>query len=131
RGLKRVRHGAVSLLEVEQDMPPRVLNILMENFEVARNDVAVVSHTAARMGFADWMAIGRVHRPGLKDTPLVRRKLWRRADSDIFEQLKYQDCLLHHPFDSFVSVETFIKVAARDPSVVAIKLPLSRTGHHS
>jgi len=131
RGLKRVRHGAVTLLEVERDMPPRVLNILMENFEVARNDVAVVSHTAARMGFADWMAIGRVHRPGLKDTPLIPRKLWRRADSDIFEQLKYQDFLLHHPFDSFASVERFIKIAVRDPHVIAIKMTLYRIARNS
>ena len=131
RGLKRVRHGAVSLLEVESDMPPRVLNILMENFEIAGDDVDVVSHTSARMGFADWMAIGRVHRPGLKDAPLIPRTLWRRADSDLFEQLKYQDCLLHHPFDSFASVERFIKIAVRDPNVIAIKMTLYRIGRNS
>jgi polyphosphate kinase len=131
RGLKRVRYGAVSLLEVESDMPGRVLDILMENFEVAGNDVDVVSRTSARMGFADWMAFSRLHRPGLKDAPIVSRKLWQRADSDLFEQLKYQDCLLHHPFDSFKSVETFIKVAVRDPSVVAIKMTLYRIGGNS
>jgi polyphosphate kinase len=131
RGLKRVRHGAVSLLEVESDMPPRVLHILMENFEVSENDAGVVSHTSARMGFADWAAVARLHRPGLNDPPIVSRTLWRRADSDLFEQLKYQDCLLHHPFDSFTSVERFIKIAVRDPNVIAIKMTLYRIGRNS
>ena len=127
--LRQVRYGAVSLLEVEDDTPRRVLDILKENFEVEDD---VVSKSSARIGFADWLAIPpRLHRPGLKDTPLSARTLWRRADSDLFEQLKYQDCLLHHPFDSFTSVETFIKVAVRDPSVVAIKMTLYRIGSHS
>jgi polyphosphate kinase len=112
-------------------MPKRVLNILMENFELASNDVDVVARTSARMGFADWIALARLHRPALKDTPVVPRKLWQRADSDLFEQLKYQDCLLHHPFDSFTSVETFIRVAVNDPNVVAIKMTLYRIGSNS
>ena len=128
--LKRVKYGDVSLLEVEKDMPGRVLDILMENFEISGHD-DVVSRTPARMGFADWMALGKLHRPGLKDPPLVPRTLWRRADSDLFEQLKYQDCLLHHPFDSFTSVETFIRVAVQDPNVVAIKMTLYRIGTNS
>ena len=121
--LKRVRSGAVSLLEVESDMPPRVLHILTENFEAGED---VVVRSSSRMGFADWLGLVRMHAPALKDPPLVARTLWRRADSDIFEQLKYQDCLLHHPFDSFAAVETFVKVAARDPNVVGIKMTLYR-----
>lgn len=126
--LKRVRYGAVSLLEVESDMPKRVLDILMENFEAGED---VVVRSSSRMGFADWQELARVHGPALKDPPIVARTLWRRADSDIFEQLKYQDCLLHHPFDSFTSVETFIKAAAHDPHVVAIKITLYRIGADS
>jgi polyphosphate kinase len=128
QSLKQVRYGAVSLLEVEDDTPRRVLDILKENFEVEDD---VVSKSSARIGFADWLAISRLPRPGLKDAPFSQRTLWRRADSDIFEQLKYQDCLLHHPFDSFTSVETFIKAAVRDPNVVAIKMTLYRIGSHS
>jgi polyphosphate kinase len=128
RSLRRVRYGAVSLLQVESDMPKRVLDILVENFDV-RDDV--ISRSSTRMAFADWSAIARVHRPGLKDPTFTPRTLWRRADSDLFEQLKYQDCLLHHPYDSFESVETFIKVAVRDPGVVAIKMTLYRIGADS
>jgi polyphosphate kinase len=126
--LREVRYGAVSLLEVEEDTPKRVLDILKENFEVEDD---VVSKSSARIGFADWLAIPRLNRPGLKDPPIAARTLWRRADSDLFEQLKYQDCLLHHPFDSFASVEAFIKAAVRDPGVVAIKMTLYRIGSHS
>ena len=128
QSLKQVRYGAVSLLEVEDDTPRRVLDILKENFEVEDD---VVSKSPSRIGFADWLSISRLHRPGLKDAPISARTLWRRADSDLFEQLKYQDCLLHHPFDSFTSVETFIKAAVRDPNVVAIKMTLYRIGSHS
>jgi polyphosphate kinase len=130
-GLKRVRYGAVSLLEVESEMPKRVLDILAENFGVSSNDIGMIESTPARMGFADWVAISKLHRPALKDAPIVPRTLWRRANADIFEQLKYQDCLLHHPFDSFTSVETFLKVAVEDPSVVAIKMTLYRIGTNS
>ena len=70
RGLKQLRYGALSLLEVEADMPRRVLNILVENFEV---DEDVVVRTADRMGFGDWHALTKLHRPQLKDTRRSRR----------------------------------------------------------
>ena len=54
RGLKQLRYGALSLLQVEEDMPRRVLNILVENFEVGED---IVVRTSERMGFADWAAL--------------------------------------------------------------------------
>ena len=54
RGLKQLRYGALSLLQVEEDMPRRVLNILVENFEVGED---IVVRTSERMGFADWSAL--------------------------------------------------------------------------
>lgn len=128
RSLRQVRHGALSLLQVEREMPKRVLDILMDNFEAAEE---VVSRSSARMGYMDWMALAQLPRPGLKDPPYAPRTLWRRTDSTIFERLKYQDHLVHHPFDSFTSVETFIRTAVRDPLVVAIKMTLYRIGRHS
>ena len=128
RSLKRVRYGAVSLLEIEEETPKRVLDTLIDNFEVEDD---VVSKSSARLGFSDWQALARIHRPGLKDPPIAPRTLFRRADSELFEQLKYQDCLLHHPFDSFTSVETFIKVAVEDPHVAAIKMTLYRIANNS
>src|SRR5690606_831849 len=96
RGLKQLRYGALSLLQVESDMPRRVLNILIENFEVEED---VVSRTSERMGFGDWHALTRLHRPSLKDPVFTPHTLWGPDDADrVFEQIADQDFLVHHPF---------------------------------
>ena len=130
RRLKQLRQGALSLLQVGADMPPRVLNILVENFEL---DEDVVVKTADRLGFGDWMQLTRTHRPELKDAPFSPRTVWR-PDEDpevIFDELRYQDQLVHHPFDSFGSVEAFLRAAVKDPHVIAIKMTLYRIGANS
>src|SRR5918992_969287 len=102
RGLKQLRYGALSLLQVEADMPKRVLNILIENFEVEED---VVVRTTDRMGFGDWRALTKLHRPALKDPSFQPRTLWGPDDTDkVFEQIADQDQFVHHPFDSFTSV---------------------------
>jgi polyphosphate kinase len=130
RGLRELRRGALALLQVEGDMPTRVLNILAENFEV-KSDVIV--RTADRVGFGDWMQLTKIHRPELRDAPFTPPNLWR-GDQDaevIFDQLRYQDLLVHHPYQSFGSVESFLAAAVRDPHVVAIKMTLYRIGANS
>src|SRR5581483_2776436 len=129
RSLKQLRYGALSLLEVDTTMPRRVLNILVENFEV---DEDVVVRTEDRMGFADWRALTRIHRPQLKDPVFSPRVVWGPNDTEVvFDQIRYQDHLVHHPFDSFASVETFLRAAVNDPQVVAIKMTLYRIGSNS
>jgi len=129
RGLKQLRYGALSLLQVESDMPRRVLQILAENFEV---DDDVVRRTSDRMGFGDWHEITRLHRPALKDPVFTPHTLWAPDDADqVFEQIADQDFLVHHPFESFTSVETFLRAAVTDPNVVAIKMTLYRIGANS
>jgi polyphosphate kinase len=129
RGLKQLRYGALSLLQVEEDMPRRVLNILVENFEVGED---IVVRTAERMGFADWSSLTRMHRPALKDPVFHPRPLWTPDQADkVLEQVADQDFLLHHPFDSFTTVETFLRAAINDPQVVAIKMTLYRIGANS
>jgi polyphosphate kinase len=130
RSLKQLRRGAIALLHVEADIPTRVLNILVENFEVTDD---VVLRTTDRMGFGDWAQLTRIHRPELKDAPFQPRTLWR-ADEDpesIFDWIRYQDVLVHHPFESFGSVETFLRAAVQDPHVIAIKMTLYRIGANS
>ena len=130
RTLKLLRHGAPSLLQVESGMPARVLQILEENFEAGDG---VVLRTADRMGFADWMQLMALHRPQLKDPPFSPRARWS-ADEDpetIFDELRYQDVLLHHPYDSFSSVVAFVRAAVKDPHVIAIKMTLYRIGQSS
>lgn len=129
RGLKQLRYGALSLLQVEADMPRRVLSILIENFEVGDD---VVARTTERLGFGDWHELTSLHRPALKDPAFSPRTLWAPDETDkVFEQIAEQDFMLHHPFDSFTSVETFLRAAIQDPQVVAIKITLYRIGADS
>ncbi len=129
RGLKQLRYGALSLLQVESDMPRRVLNILVENFEI---DEDIVTRTSERVGFGDWHALTKLHRPALKDPVFTPHTLWGPDDADtVFDQIADQDYLVHHPFESFTSVETFLRAAVADPNVVAIKMTLYRIGPNS
>jgi len=130
RSLKQLRHGAISLLQVDAAIPPRVLNILAENFEVNED---VISRTAYRLGFSDWLQLTRLHRPELKYPPFSPRSLWRLdEDPDVlFDQLRYQDILVHLPYQSFGSVEAFLRAAVKDPHVIAIKMTLYRIGPNS
>ena len=129
QGLRQLRHGAPSLLQVDERMPRRVLDILVENFEIADEVLVRTSH---RVGFGDWMELVQLHRPELKDPGFAPRTVWGRNDVDeVFELVRHRDYMLHHPFDSFVSVETFLKAAVHDPHVVTIKLTLYRIGHDS
>jgi polyphosphate kinase len=126
RGLQQVRHGALSLLQIDKAMPARVLNILIENFEI---EPSIVVRSGSRIGFADWTRIARLRLPALKDAPIKARSFWRGSTPDeLFEQLKYQDYLVHHPYDSFGTFEAFLGSAVRDPKVVAIKITLYRVG---
>jgi polyphosphate kinase len=129
RGLKQLRYGALSLLQVEADMPKRVLQILIENFEV---DEDVVVRTADRLGYGDWEELSKLHRPALKYPVFTQRTLWGPDDTDkVFDQIADQDFLIHHPFDSFTSVETFLRAAVTDPNVITIKITLYRIGPNS
>ncbi len=130
RSLKEQRYGLPALLHVEAAMPRRVVTTLVENFEVHDD---VVMRSSARLGFSDWMALSRLPLPALKDPPLVPRTLWSSTPHQelMFDDIREQDYLVHHPFDSFTAVETFLKHAASDPHVVAIKMTLYRIGANS
>ncbi len=129
RTLKELRYGQLSQLVVESTMPDRVLNILLENFDI---DDDVVERTPSRMGYGHWLELMRLHRPKLKDAPFSPRPLWSDDNLDsIFDEVRERDHLVHHPFDSFASVEAFLRAAVRDPQVIAIKMTLYRIGSNS
>ncbi len=129
QGLRQLRHGAPALLQVEERIPRRVLDILVENFEIEQD---VLVRTSNRLGLGDWMELTRLHRPELKDANFAPRAVWgRNLEEEIFELVRHRDYMLHHPFDSFVSIEAFLRAAVRDPHVVTIKLTLYRIGHDS
>ena len=129
RTLKELRYGSPSQLVVEATTSDRVLNILLENFEVEDD---VVERTPSRMGYGQWLELLRLHRPKLKDAPFSPRPLWSDDNLDsIFDDVRERDHLLHHPFDSFASVEAFLRAAVSDPQVIAIKMTLYRIGSNS
>jgi polyphosphate kinase len=129
RSLRQLRYGALSLLQVEASMPRRVLDILVENFEVEEE---IVLRTSDRMGMADWVELTGMRRPALKDPPFVPKAIWVGHDPEaIFDEIRYQDWLVHHPYESFASVESFVRAAVHDPHVVAIKMTLYRIGQDS
>jgi polyphosphate kinase len=130
RQLKELRHGAPSLLQAESAMPRRILNILVENFDV---DDDIVVRSAERLDFSDWMALHKLPMPQLKDPPFIPRTLWARQHHEncLFDDIREQDYLVHHPYDSFAAVETFVQQASTDPQVVGIKMTLYRIGENS
>jgi polyphosphate kinase len=129
RSLKEMKQAPPSLLQVEASMPKRVLNTLVENFEVEED---IVVRTVDRLDYSDWMALHRLPLPHLRDPVFVPRVLWDlRRDVSIFDDIRERDWLVHHPFDSFAAVEGFLKQASVDPQVVAIKMTLYRIGQNS
>jgi polyphosphate kinase len=102
-----VREAEGSWLQAEASMPRRVLNILVENFEIEDD---VVTRTAHRHDFSDWMSLHKPPQPHLKDQSFTPRTLWAIAHHDtcVFDEICEDDYLVHHPFDSFSAVEAFI-----------------------
>jgi polyphosphate kinase len=136
--LKQLRHGPVSMLQLEPAMPPRMRQVLIEALAVSPEEVVQLTAdgkqgTIARLGLSDWAQLTRLHRPELKDAPFSPRSLWRRDEDPtvIFDRIRDEDLLVHHPYESFATVETFLQAAAVDPHVVAIKMTLYRIGAQS
>ena len=131
-GVWQRRFADVVRLEVTEAMPPPVLGILIENLEVSRDDVYQLSGPVALSRLRHLWAVDR---PELKDPPFVAAipaALEPEEDKeDIFAAIRKQDILLHHPFDSFQPVISFLQQAARDPAVLAIKITLYRVGRNA
>ncbi len=84
------------------------------------------------MGYSDLMALHSIDRFDLKDPPFkpaIPRSLRDIEDGNIFTKIREGDILLHHPYDSFTSVIQYLKTAAYDPDVLAIKITLYRVGN--
>ncbi len=128
------RFGAVVRLLVRKDMSDFMKEILMSNMKVSRNDVYML---AAPLALRSVMSLTQVDRPDLKDkpfvpaTPAVLRFTGEFEEESIFTVIRQGNFLLHHPYDSFSPVIDFLRAAARDPDVLAIKQTLYRTGSNS
>ncbi len=129
QGVRERRFGSVVRLVVTPTMPQTVLDLLVQNLELDPRDVNVVAAPLALSGVASLAAI---ERSDLRFPSVVPARPARlAADDDLFAAIRRQDVLLHHPFDSFMPVIEFLRAAARDPDVLAIKMTLYRVGQNS
>ena len=124
------RKGDAVRLEIEAGADPEIIERLRTNFgldawQVFRVDGPV---NLPRL----FNLYEQTDRPDLKFKPFAPRELRLTAKSqDLFEELRRHDVLLHHPFDSFDAVVSFIEAAADDPNILSIKQTLYRTSENS
>ncbi len=128
-GVRQRRFGRVVRLEVQKDMPELLLGMLKKHLNVEDADIYQMD---APLGMSTLFELAAIDVPELKYPPFVPRTPEILAQpEEIFSVLRKQDVLLHHPYDSFTPVVDFIRVAARDPKVLAIKATLYRVGSNS
>ncbi len=126
--LKQRRFADVVRLEVD-DEPYRPLNQFLVN-ELNLSELDVYE-TPGELDFTSLWEVHKANRPELKFKSWTPRVPPRLADdeADMFSIIRNGDVMVHHPYESFAaSVERFIRTAATDPAVVAIKLTLYRSG---
>ena len=128
--IRQRRFGRVVRLEVAVMMPEFMLETLMENLLIGREDVHIVE---GPLGLSDIIMLYDLPCHQLKAPPFypIIPKTFEEEDEDIFSIIKQKDILLHHPYHSFNPVISFLKQASVDPEVLAIKQTLYRVGSNS
>jgi polyphosphate kinase len=128
--LEASRYGAAVRLEISDRCPDDLCEFLLNHFHLEHSDIFRVNGPVNLNRLVQVCNID--DRPDLlfdPFTPGVPDEL--RAGQNIFAVLKRQNVLLHHPYQSFTPVVDFIRTAAEDPDVLAIKQTLYRTGSNS
>jgi polyphosphate kinase len=128
--IQRRRRGQVIQLELEEDFDPAAEALLLEQLGI--NEAAVIK-TDGMIGIDGLAEIVREDRPDLKFdaySPRFPERI-REHDGDAFSAIREKDIIIHHPYESFEVVVDFIRQAAADPDVVAIKQTLYRAGSQS
>ena len=132
QGVRQRRFGSVVRVTVNKEMSAHIRSILVENLQMDPNDMYTLE---GPLGLSTLMNLYQVDRFDLKDhsfVPSIPAPLRGETyDGNIFAAIRQRDILVHHPYDSFVPVVDFLRAAARDPNVYAIKQTLYRTGRDS
>lgn len=124
--LRERRFGLAVRLEVSSSMPKEMVDYLTQSLAIEPDDVYEIDGLLHVPGL---MELYDVDKPELRDKPLkVTVSAPLRKKESLFDAIKKQDQLLHHPYSSFGTVTDFIYAAAQDPAVLAIKMCLYRTG---
>lgn len=127
--LKKRQWGEVIRLEIEDKMDPKLLKILKQEFDVKEDDIYRIN------GPLDLTFLMKLY--GMEGMDEYRYKPYQPQpvpgmnEEDIFTQIRRGDILLHHPYMTFDPVVQFVKQAAVDPDVLAIKQTLYRVSGHS
>jgi polyphosphate kinase len=124
------RKGDSVRLEIEAGADPEIVERLRVNFELDEDQVfrgeGPVNLSRVMFFYSD------INRPDLKFPPFAPRAFHlSRKSTNIFDELRQHDILLHHPYDSYDSVVDFIQQGAEDPAVVSMKQTLYRTSQDS
>ena len=128
--IQRRRRGMVIVLQLQGKFDPAAEELLRTQLGL---DKALIMKTDGIIGFSGLAAIADEDRPELKFEPYTPRYPERilEHDGDIFAAIREKDIIVQHPYESFEVVIDFLKQAARDPDVVAIKQTLYRAGKQS
>lgn len=130
QGELQSRHFGVAVrLEVAKNCPEHLAQFLLDQFSINKSRLYAVDGPVNMVRLSE--LIDRVAQPALRFEPFTPKFPPQLADTDLFALLRKRDVLLHHPFQSFQPVVEFIRNAAHDPDVLAIKQTIYRTGMNS
>jgi len=131
--IRRRKFGSVVQVAIYDNMPIEIRDLLVDNLEIRHTELFVLSSPLGMSSL--WQLYNQVERHDLKAAlykPRIPRSLRNVGlTSSIFDIIRRENILLHHPYDSFSPVVDFLNTAARDPHVLAIKQTLYRVGQNS